>query len=98
MSDDGITTMKVNYQNILAVEIISYMELPRERQQMHVELFDEPEKLREVVLESIELCLVDPQRIHEFVDLDLKDLFNFYLKWVRSSMMIHRDGIDGGVI
>jgi hypothetical protein len=98
MSDEELTTMIVNYQGIEAVEIISYMELPKERQQIQIELFDEPEKLREEVIELIELCLIDPQRVHEFVDLDLQNLLWFYVKWIRSSMMIHRDGVDGGVI
>ena len=96
--EDGISILSVTYKDIKNLEIISYLELPVERQLFDLAQKDADGELVAEILSLIEICLADPKRISEFDDLQVPELYEFFYKWIRSSRMADIEGSDQGTI
>lgn len=84
---DGITVLKVSFKEIEEIEIISFSELPKERQKFAMaEIQNEEDFLKDMKL-AIENCLIDPSRWTEFEKLSQKDLLEFFWKWAIHSAL-----------
>lgn len=84
---DGITVMKINYKEIKAVEIISFTELPEERQKFALEDIKNKDKFVEDMSLAIKNCLMNPDRWSEFESLTEEELFEFFWRWAISSTL-----------
>lgn len=84
---DGITVMKINYKEIKAVEIISFTELPEERQKFALEDIKNKDKFVEDMSLAIKNCLMVPDRWSEFESLTEEELFEFFWRWAISSTL-----------
>ena len=84
---DGITIMKINYKEIKAVEIISFTELPEERQKFALENIKNKDKFVEDMSLAIKNCLMNPDRWSEFESLTEEELFEFFWRWAISSTL-----------
>lgn len=84
---DGITVMKINYKEIKAVEIISFTELPEERQKFALEDIKNKDKFVEDMSLAIKNCLMNPDRWYEFESLTEEELFEFFWRWAISSTL-----------
>lgn len=84
---DGITVMKINYKEIKAVEIISFTELPEERQKFALEDIKNKDKFVEDMSLAIKNCLMNPNRWYEFESLTEEELFEFFWRWAISSTL-----------
>lgn len=97
-SEGGISVLSVTYKDIKNLEIISYLELPVERQLFNLDQKEQAGELVAEILSLIEIALADPRRISEFDDLITPELYEFFYKWIRSSRMADIEGNDEGII
>lgn len=82
---ENIDIMTVNYRHIENLQILSFNELPIERQILNFDEDTQPIELVVKVLKLVELALLDPKRVQEFDTLTPNELADFYLSWVKSS-------------
>lgn len=84
---DGITVMKINYKEIKAIEIISFIDLPEERQKFALEEIKDKDKFVEDMSLAIKNCLMNPNRWYEFESLTEEELVEFFWRWAISSTL-----------
>jgi hypothetical protein len=82
--------LKVSFRNIKDVQIISFKELPEERQTLHLTDGEEMGFLR-MMAHLIKISLIDPKRWEEFATLSLEEFLEFFTKWVDLSEERARD-------
>ena len=73
--------LKVSFRNIKDVEIISFKELPEDRQTLHLQEGEEMPFLRQMA-GLIHISLINPKRWEEFASLSLEEFLEFFTKWV----------------
>jgi hypothetical protein len=73
--------LKVSFRDIKDIQIISFKELPEERQTLHFTHGEEMGFLR-MMAHLIKISLIDPKRWEEFASLSLEDFLEFFTKWV----------------
>ena len=84
---DGITVLKVSFKEIEEIEIISFSELPKERQKFAMtEIQNEEDFIKDMKL-AIQNCLINPARWEEFENLSHKELLEFFWKWAIHSAL-----------
>jgi hypothetical protein len=84
---DGINVMKVSFKDIEDLEIISFTELPEERQKFALSDIEDKENFVKDMSLAIQNCLIDPERWSEFENLSEEDLLVFFWKWAISSTL-----------
>jgi hypothetical protein len=84
---DGINIMKINYRQIKDIEIISFTELPEERQGFALGDIENKAKFHADMTLAIQNCLINPERWSEFEALAEEELFEFFWRWAISSTL-----------
>jgi hypothetical protein len=84
---DGLTIMKINFRDIKGIEIISFTELPEERQKFALEDIENKDKFVADMKLAIQNCLMTPDRWTEFENLTEEELFEFFWRWAISSTL-----------
>lgn len=84
---DGINVMKINYRGIKEIEIISFTDLPEERQTFALEEIQNKEQFVKDMKLAIQNCLMNPARWSEFEKLTEEELFEFFWRWAISSTL-----------
>jgi hypothetical protein len=84
---DGINVMKVSYKEIQDIDIISFIELPEERQNFALSDIENRETFVADMQLAIKNCLLNPARWEEFENLSEEELYEFFWKWAISSTL-----------
>lgn len=96
--DLTINILTINYKDIKQLDILSLMEIPEEHRELDLEPGTYYPDFLKQVLHLVELGLIDPKRVEEFMALTPTELGEFFGKWMQASILTQSGETDRGII
>ena len=93
-----INVMTINYKDIKELDILSLLEIPVQHRELDLDTDTGYPDFLQRVLHLIELGLIDPKRVDEFMALTPTELGEFFGKWMQASVLTQTGETDEGFV
>lgn len=87
--NEDLKIYTINYKSIEGLQVISFNELPEERQRLFWEKPGETQgfEIFEQAYKTFENCLMNPKRMEEVEQLTPEEFFDLFWKWIITSTL-----------